>query len=132
MTLQVKRDVLAAMIDHARRERPVEACGYLAERDGHVVEAYELRNVDASNEHYALNPQDQFNAVRQMREGGQRPRAVYHSHPASRAVPSPEDIRLAFDPNISYVIVSLAEDEPTVCSYTIREQIAVEEPIEVS
>ena len=131
MTLQIKRDVLSAMIDHARRECPVEACGYLAERDGFIVEAYELRNLDASNEHYAFDPQEQFDAIRRMRERGQKPRAVYHSHPVSPAAPSLEDVRLAFDPDISHVIVSLAQEDPKVGSFSIRNRTVVEESIEV-
>ena len=78
-------------------------------------------------EHFSFEPAEQFATVRQMRAAGVRLRAVYHSHPATPARPSPEDIRLANDPSLSYVIVSLAGLQPDVKSFRIRDgQVAVE------
>ena len=56
--------------------------------------------------------------------------AVYHSHPETPARPSQEDIRLAFDPQISYVIVSLAQPDPSIKSFKIREGNVQHEEIE--
>lgn len=116
MTLKVAADLEA----HALRDKPVEACGYLAERDGIVVEAIPLKNADASPEHFSLDPVEQFAALRRMRTEGLVLRGVYHSHPATPARPSAEDIRLANDPLLSYVIVSLASGEPAIKSFRIR------------
>lgn len=58
-------------------------------------------------------------------------RAVYHSHPATPARPSAEDIRLANDPSISYVIVSLAGPEADVKSFLIHNGQVSPEPLEV-
>ena len=119
------------LVVQARAQVPIEACGYLGEKDGIVSRVIPLTNVDASPEHFSLDPKEQFSAVRQMRSEGYRLRAVYHSHPASPARPSQEDIRLAFDPSLSYVIVSLAESEPSVKSFTIRESAVSPEEIEL-
>ncbi len=129
--LKMTKDVWDGMVSHARREAPIEACGYLAEREGVVVEHLPLTNVDAAAEHYSLKPEEQFTAMRQMRAAGMKPRAIYHSHPVSPARPSEEDIRLAYDPEISYVIVSLAGGEATVKSYRIKGGAAETEEIEV-
>ena len=126
----MKKEVRNDIIAHARREVPLEACGYLAEEDGIVVRHYPLTNADASDEHYSLKPEEQFAAVRQMRADGLKLRAVYHSHPASPARPSEEDIKLAHDPQISYVIVSLLEDKETVQSFSIKGQLVTAEAIE--
>ena len=46
--------------------------------------------------------------------------AIYHSHPETPARPSAEDIRLGLTPDVSYVIVSLAEpDRPVLKSFKI-------------
>ncbi|PIU47526.1 MAG: hypothetical protein COS94_06795, partial [Candidatus Hydrogenedentes bacterium CG07_land_8_20_14_0_80_42_17] len=56
---------------------------------------------------------------------------VYHSHPATPARPSQEDIKLAFDPSISYVIISLAEKDPVAKSFLIKDGKVDIEPIEI-
>jgi proteasome lid subunit RPN8/RPN11 len=119
------------MIAHARRVAPVEACGYLAEKNGIVSWVFPMTNADASPEHYALVPAEQFAAVREMRRSGYELRAVYHSHPASPARMSQEDLRLAFDRKLSYVIVSLEDEEPELKSFTIQDGSAVAEMIEM-
>jgi [CysO sulfur-carrier protein]-S-L-cysteine hydrolase len=128
--LRITREVLDAMIAHAQKEAPLEACGYLAEKDGVASLMLPLTNIDASPEHFSLDPKEQFCAVRRIRADGFRQKAVYHSHPATPARPSQEDIRLAYDPHLSYVIVSLA-GEATVKSFTIRNGIAEEEMVEI-
>lgn len=119
--LKLTASAVAELIAHAHADAPIEACGYLGEKDGIVNQVVRLTNVDASSQHFSLDPKEQFAAVRQMRTAGFRLRAVYHSHPASPARPSQEDIRLAFDPSLSYVIVSLAETTPVVKAFTIRD-----------
>ena len=119
------------IIAHAGRDAPIEACGYLAEKDGVVSRVFRLTNADASPEHYTLVPSEQFARVREMRNSGHDLRAVYHSHPASPARMSREDLRLAFECGLSYVIISLAREEPVVKSFTIRNGVATEEEIEI-
>ena len=68
-----------------------------------------------------MDPGEQFAAIKDMRSRNLKLAAVYHSHPETPARPSQEDIRLAFDPLISYVIVSLAQPDPNVKSFKIRE-----------
>ncbi len=66
-----------------------------------------------------------------MREKGLKPAAVYHSHPETPARPSEEDIRLAFDPDLSYVIVSLADPRASVNSFKINDNNVDPEIIEI-
>ncbi len=126
--MKIQRSIVNQVIQHAQADAPIEACGYLAVKDGIISAIFKMKNVDASPEHFSFEPAEQFAAVRQMRAGGLRLSAVYHSHPASPARPSQEDIRLANDPALSYVIVSLAEPQPVVKSFQIRDgQVTVEE-----
>ena len=129
--MDIKNSVIQDLIRHARSDAPIEACGYLAEKDGVIAAAIRLRNVDASPEHFSFEPAEQFAAVRHMRSSGLRLKAVYHSHPATPARPSPEDIRLANDPSLSYVIVSLAGPAPDVKSFRILGGQVEVEPLNI-
>lgn len=128
--LTISPEVLARIVAHARREAPLEACGYLAATGGVICRHYELTNIDQAPDHYGMDPAEQFAAVREMRGEGLTLAGVYHSHPCTPARPSAEDIRLAFDPEIPYVILSLAGEEPTLKAFRIRGQVA-EEPLVV-
>jgi proteasome lid subunit RPN8/RPN11 len=129
--LRIKRNVMSAVLVHATRELPYEACGYLAEKDSLVCRHYELSNTDTSAEHFSMDPAEQFAAVKDMRGLGLKLRGVYHSHPATPARPSGEDIRLAHDPDIIYVIVSLADNYPAVRAFSIHKGEVTPEPIEL-
>ncbi|OHD54644.1 MAG: hypothetical protein A2Y33_02370 [Spirochaetes bacterium GWF1_51_8] len=124
--LKITRNVYNAAVAHARREAPLEACGYFAGTDGVVTEIYPLTNTDKSGEHYAMDPAEQFTAVKTARANGLTLIAGYHSHPASPARPSAEDIRLAYDPNLLYAIVSLAEKEPVMKVFGIKNGVVDE------
>ena len=128
--LKIQQAVVRQLIEHAREETPIEACGYLAERDGVVVALFRLKNVDGSSEHFRFDPAEQFAALRQMRSAGVLMCAVYHSHPATPARPSAEDIRLANDPNLHYVIISLAQAEPDVKAFAkaLAQDVALADP----
>jgi proteasome lid subunit RPN8/RPN11 len=99
------------IIDYAKSQLPNEACGLLGgtEENGvrRVEQVYLLTNVDASNEHFSMSPQEQLAAIKDMRQRGLTPLGNWHSHPETPSRPSPEDVKLAYDPNASYLILSL-------------------------
>lgn len=129
--MKIKRNIIAQIIEHAKREAPVEACGYLAAKDGIVSRSYDLTNIDHSQEHFSFDPKEQFAVVKDARAKGYEVCAVYHSHPAAPARPSVEDIKLAYDPVISYVIVSLAGGQDDVRSFKIAGGKAEREDLEM-
>lgn len=111
------------MIRQACDELPNEACGLLTGK-GDVAQArHALTNMDHSPEHFSLNPQEQFNVLKEARRDGRKIIASYHSHPASPARPSEEDIRLALDAQIVYIIISLAAGEPDVKAFYIVDSV---------
>jgi [CysO sulfur-carrier protein]-S-L-cysteine hydrolase len=109
--LKIPKAIHDELIAHAREGFPLEVCGLLGGLDGTVATAYRLTNTDASNEHFSMEPHEQFAAVKAMRAAGEEMLAIYHSHPETPARPSQEDIRLALTPGVSYVIISLADAE---------------------
>ena len=129
--LKIKQNIIDRIVAQGRTEAPFEACGYLAEKDGVVCKHFELSNIDKSPVHFSMDPVEQFAAFRECRNQGLQIRAVYHSHPETPARPSDEDIKLAYDPSLSYVIVSLAEAEPSIKSFTIKKGVVVAEPLKI-
>jgi proteasome lid subunit RPN8/RPN11 len=124
------------IIAHCRSGLPNEACGLIAGSvDGagykRAVEVYCLKNVDESPEHFSMSAEEQFAAVSGMRTRGTALIGNFHSHPATPSRPSEEDIRLAFDESLSYVIVSLAGETPVIKSFLINkgEGSVIEEEI---
>jgi proteasome lid subunit RPN8/RPN11 len=128
---RINRSVIQAITAHANKELPNEVCGYLASEDDIVTSHYELTNIDKAPDHFSMKPREQFAAVKEMRDRRQALRAVYHSHPETPARPSAEDIRLAYDPEISFVIISLATAQPQIKSFRVVRGVVTEEAIEL-
>ena len=130
--LIIPKHIIDQLFDHARQGLPEEVCGYLAGTGREVLNHFPLTNIDHSNEHFSFDPAEQFQVVREVRRGGQLLLANYHSHPETPARPSLEDIRLAYDPEISYVIVSLASAIPEIKSFFITNGEVTAEEIQIS
>ena len=94
-----------------------------------------MRNVEDSPIGYAMDPKEQLQVEKQIRQRGQQMVGIYHSHTASAAYPSSVDVSLAISPDVSYVLVSLKEPlRPELKSYRIDgarvspEEVVVEPP----
>ncbi|MDR2525161.1 MAG: M67 family metallopeptidase [Oscillospiraceae bacterium] len=133
MTVQLRRADYDAIVAHAVRCLPNEACGVIGGRvegETKVIEkVYPLDNPDQSPEHFSIDPKSQLAAVKDMRALGLSPLGNFHSHPSTPARPSAEDIRLAYNPNDSYLILSLAEESPVLKSFRIAHGEASPEPV---
>ncbi|OPY68799.1 MAG: CysO-cysteine peptidase [Syntrophorhabdaceae bacterium PtaU1.Bin034] len=127
----IDRDIIEQMIAHAEQEAPIEACGYLAGIGGRVTRRYPLTNAEGREDHYTADPVEQFAVHKAVRQEGLEILAAYHSHPVTPARPSAEDIRLAHDPDLLYIIVSLAGEKKSVKGFYIREGEVSEEPLVV-
>jgi proteasome lid subunit RPN8/RPN11 len=120
--LKIPQNIYDDMIAHAREGFPLEVCGILGGKDGAVSLLYRMTNTDLSNEHFMMDPREQFAVVRDLRAQDLDMAAIYHSHPETPARPSEEDIRLALTPGVSHLIVSLAVAEvPTARSFRISD-----------
>jgi proteasome lid subunit RPN8/RPN11 len=120
--LKIPQHIYDDMLAHAEQGFPLEVCGILGGREGTVSANYRMTNTDQSNEHFMMDPREQFAVAKELRSQGLEMTAVYHSHPETPARPSEEDIRLALTPGISHVIVSLAgAGTPVARSYRITD-----------
>ena len=140
----ITKKIYEAMIDHAKKGYPNEACGILAgpppkadgSADALVAEKmthfFPMKNLDESSISYFMDPKEQLSVFKKMRELGVEMTGIFHSHVASEATPSQKDVRLAFYQEVSYLIVSLSDmNKPVLRSFRIKDEKVVEEEIEI-
>jgi proteasome lid subunit RPN8/RPN11 len=142
---KIVHTVCDSIIVHAREEAPHECCGLLAgkEETGIISKTYPIANLPSDDPRivdldvpadrslrYMMDPEAQFDAVREMRNNGLLLMGIYHSHTHSVAYPSETDVRLAFYPELTYFIVSLVKGKPDLRAFRIVEEEIVEERIE--
>lgn len=125
--LTISKTVFDELVKVARGAAPLEACGLLAGNGKSVTHFYPLTNVDASPEHFSMIPEEQFAAIKDMRTNGIAMLGIWHSHPETPARMSEEDLRLAFTPDVIYVITSLTEDIPSISGFRVEN----EEPVAI-
>ena len=130
--IKIPKDIIDAMIEQAYDELPNETCGLLSGTDYLVQTHYKMANIDQSPEHFSFDPKEQFQVLKNSRKSGQKIIANFHSHPKSPARPSEEDIRLANDPNIIYIIISLAEETPVVKAFVKEDDTLVAYQLEIT
>lgn len=123
--IELSRSDYEKILEHAKSNLPEEACGLIAgviENGNKIIKkVYLLTNIDHSNEHFTLDPKEQLSAIKDMRACGLQPIGNWHSHPESPSRPSEEDKRLAYDPNASYMILSLMDsNSPILNSFHIE------------
>jgi proteasome lid subunit RPN8/RPN11 len=101
-----------AIVEHARREVPNEACGLIvgdrpAADGGRALRWEPLRNPLASPYRYAIDPDDLLRLTVETDDADEVFWAIVHSHVASPARPSPTDLRESHYPDSLYLLVSL-------------------------
>jgi [CysO sulfur-carrier protein]-S-L-cysteine hydrolase len=129
--IRIPKHIHDGIVAQAYAELPNEACGLLVGKDGEVLKQHVLTNIDHSPEHFSFDPAAQFQVFRSARTEGLEILANYHSHPETPSRPSVEDIRLAYDPNILYLIVSLAAEIPVLKAFSIQNGLSTEVAIDV-
>jgi proteasome lid subunit RPN8/RPN11 len=128
-----------AIVAHARRDFPDEACGIIAGPEGSDLAArlIPMTNADRSPTFFRFDPAEQLALYKEMDSNDEEVVVVYHSHTSTEAYPSRTDISYAAEPQAHYLLVSVAEtgaDEgpAEVRSYRILDGVVTEEEIEVT
>lgn len=118
---------------HAQQASPSECCGLIGgSAEGRTQSIYRLSNIAVNTEvAYEAAPEELFAAQREMRARGEQLLAIYHSHPrASQPTPSETDVRLAYYPAATYLIVGLGGTQPVVSAFEILEREHRWQPVE--
>ena len=132
--LVIRRDLVEAMVAHARADHPDEACGVIAGPEGsdRPERFIEMVNAERSPTFYRFDSMEQFKVWRSMDEADEVPVVIYHSHTATEAYPSRTDISLAQEPDAHYVLVSTRDpQEHELRSYRILDGVVTEEPVSI-
>lgn len=113
--LVLAADVYTDLLDHAREDAPLEACGVLAgERDAETgdaraVSAHRAPNAaEAPRVAYEIDPEALLSLVETIEGAGREVVGFYHSHPAGPPHMSERDRREATWEGYHYALVSLA------------------------
>ena len=131
--LRIPKVIYQEMVDHAKREWPLECCGILSGKEKTVQKAFELKNTEESPVLYSMSPQEQIKVFEEMEKESMEMIAIYHSHPRTIPFPSETDVKLSFYPDISSVIISLKEKEnPVMKAFQISKEAIHLEDIEVT
>jgi proteasome lid subunit RPN8/RPN11 len=134
LVLRIRADLVEAIVAHARRDHPDEACGVVAGPEGsHRPERFiPMLNAARSPTFYEFDSGDLLRLYRDMDARGEVPVVIYHSHTATEAYPSRTDIGLAQEPDAHYVLVSTREPEThDLRSFRIVDGAVTEEDVEV-
>jgi proteasome lid subunit RPN8/RPN11 len=133
VVLRLPAPIYDAIIAHARRDHPDEACGVVAGPAGsdRPQRLVEMLNAAGSPTFYQFDSGEQLRLWKEMDAADEEPVVIYHSHTATEAYPSRTDINLAQEPGAHYVLVSTADpDSVEFRSYRIVDGVVSEEPVE--
>ncbi len=132
--LTIDAAILEAIVAHARRDHPDEACGVVAGKIGSDVpeRLIEMDNAERSSTFYRFDSMEQLRVWREMDERDEEPVVIYHSHTATEAYPSRTDVSYAGEPGAHYLLVSTRDPHLTeVRSFSIVDGTVTEEPVHV-
>ena len=137
--LRISQAYVDAIVAHARRDFPDEACGIIAGPEGsdQAARLIPMTNVDRSPTFFRFDPTEQLALFQELDAADEEIVVVYHSHTSTEAYPSRTDIAYAAEPQAHYLLVSVAEtgaaDGPAeVRSYRILDGVVTEEEIEIT
>jgi proteasome lid subunit RPN8/RPN11 len=103
------RKLTNQLLHLAQLSSNTEVCGLVgANAEGLPVSCYPVANsAETPDNRFLLEPGQQIAAMQQMRDKQESLFAIYHSHPAAPAEPSPTDIEQASYPDALHLIISL-------------------------
>ena len=132
--LTIDQTIVDAIVAHARRDHPDEACGVIAGPIGSDLptRVIPMDNAARSMTFYEFDSLEQLRVWREMDDNDEEPVVIYHSHTATEAYPSRTDISFAGEPNAHYVLVSTREpDSEEIRSFRIVDGVVSEEEINI-
>lgn len=107
--IRLPRKLTNQLLHLAQISPEQEVCGLIgAHADGHPTSCYPIDNSAATPQNrFLLNPAQQIEAMRLMRNRRESLFAIYHSHPQAPALPSNVDVEQAAYPEALHLIISL-------------------------
>lgn len=106
--VELPRTLVNRILTHAQQAPNNEVCGLIGKQDKCSPTLYPVNNVASDTRRlFQLDPKQQIDAMRNMRDKGEELFAIYHSHPHSAGIPSVTDLEQASYADALYLIISL-------------------------
>jgi proteasome lid subunit RPN8/RPN11 len=132
--LTIDGAILDAIVAHARRDHPDEACGVVAGPAGSDLPTRHIAmgNAARSMTFYEFDSMEQLRVWREMDDNDEEPVVIYHSHTATEAYPSRTDVSFAGEPRAHYLLVSTRDPEHAeIRSFRIVDSVVTEEEVDI-
>jgi proteasome lid subunit RPN8/RPN11 len=135
--LNIDAAILDAIVAHARRDHPDEACGIVAGPEGSDTPTRHIPMLNAARSmtFFEFDSEEKRKIYFEMFDNDEEAVVVYHSHTATEAHPSRSDTQIALEmgePNAHYLLVSTRDPEQTeVRSFRIVDGAVTEEAVAV-
>jgi proteasome lid subunit RPN8/RPN11 len=115
------------ILEHVKSSPEIEVCGLVGGIDKNATTVYRVKNIaEKPNRRFLMDPKEQINVMRKMREADETLWGIYHSHPETPAIPSSIDLNMAAYPDVIYLIASLYEDTTDLRCFYYCENIFTE------
>lgn len=104
----IPRTLANRLLTLAQLEPEHEVCGLISCNQDKHYQVYPVKNI-AEDRHcrFEMEPQQQIDALREIRENSAELFAIFHSHPSSAPMPSEMDIAEAAYEDALNIIISL-------------------------
>ena len=135
--LTIAQEIRDAIVAHAKRDHPDEACGVVAGPEGsdRAERFVPMVNAAGSPTFYEFDSTELLALYKDMDARDEEPVVIYHSHTATEAYPSRTDVAYANEPGAHYVLVSTADTDGAgefqFRSFRILEGEVTEEEVKV-
>ena len=132
--LTIDSAIIDAIVAHARRDHPDEACGVVAGPAGSDLPTRHIPmdNAARSMTFYEFDSMEYFRVWREMEDNDEEPVVIYHSHTSTEAYPSRTDASIAGWPDAHYLLVSTRDPDTTeIRSFRIVDAVVTEEEVNI-
>jgi len=107
-TISIPRTLANRLLTLAQFSPDEEICGLISNDSNNKYRVYPIDNVaDRPNCVFEMDPQQQIDAFKNIRQAQQNLFAIYHSHPTSDAIPSARDLHDSAYSEALNIIISL-------------------------
>jgi proteasome lid subunit RPN8/RPN11 len=132
--LTIDSAIVDAIVAHARRDHPDEACGIVAGPIGGDLPTRHIAmdNAARSMTFYEFDSMEYLRVWREMDDNDEEAVVIYHSHTSTEAYPSRTDADIAGWPEAHYLLVSTREPESEeIRSFRIVDGVVTEEKVNI-
>jgi len=119
-----------AMLDHVKKNAPLESCGLLAGKNDRVEKVIFVQNQAQSPVRFVMDPYEQLNAFQWIEDNELDLLGIFHSHPAGPETASATDIaEAAYE--VVYLIWSPNQEHWLARGFWIKDGAATEIPLQI-